>query len=228
MNCMRIMGASVVLLLGAFVLSPAEAYHVKHQQHYRHHSQDRFARTADDRPDGNPFTAVRLARHGARYAGYRRAGDCTLTNNGRRICRGPVADVPVLDADGNRTFAMADESRVYRNHRLALTDEGSIIGTRPSGCPHAYCGCGLRKFLGLSDARLNLASNWARYFPHESGPRAGLAAVRNHHVMYIESSAGNGQWIVRDYNSGGGMSRVHVRDVRGYVFVNPHAVMASR
>src|SRR6185312_8947660 len=104
----------------------------------------------------------------------------------------------------------------------------AIIGSRPGGCPHAYCGCGLRKFLGLADARLNLASNWARYFPHESGPRAGLAAVRNHHVMYIESSAGNGQWIVRDYNSGGGMSRVHVRDVRGYVFVNPHAVMASR
>ena len=41
--------------------------------------------------------------------------------------------------------------------------------------------------------------------------------------MLIESSAGNGQWLVRDYNSGGGMSRLHIRDVRGYVFVNPHA-----
>jgi hypothetical protein len=236
MNCMRIMGAPVALLLGAFVLSPAEAYHVKHHHHYRHHGHDRSARTADDRSGGNPFTAVRRARQNtrqaarqdARYAGYRQVGNCTLTNDGRRICRGPVADAPVLDADGNRTFAMANESRVYRNRRLALTDEGSIIGSRPSGCPHAYCGCGLRKFLGLSDVRLNLASNWARYFPHESGPRAGLAAVRNHHVMYIESSAGNGQWIVRDYNSGGGMSRVHTRDVRGYVFVNPHAVTASR
>jgi len=230
---MRIMGAPVVLLLGAFVFTPAEAYHVRHHHHYHHYGHDRSARMTDDRPAGNPFTVVRRARqearHDARYAGYRGAGDCTLTNNGRRVCRGPVTDAPVVDADGNRTFAMADESRIYRHHRLALTDdEGSIIGSRPSGCPHAYCGCGLRKYLGLADARLNLASNWARYFPHESGPRVGLAAVRNHHVMYIESSAGNGQWVVRDYNSGGGMSRVHVRDVRGYVFVNPHAVTASR
>jgi len=28
--------------------------------------------------------------------------------------------------------------------------------------------------------------------------------------------------MIRDYNSGGGLSRVHVRDLRGYVFVNPH------
>ncbi len=232
MNCMRIMGAPVALLLGAVVLTPAEAYHSRHHHHYRHHDRDLSARATDERPVGNPFTAVRRARHNARhdarYVGYRQIGECTLTNNGHRVCRGPVANAPVVDADGNRTFAMADESRVYRHHRLALTDEGSIIGSRPSGCPHAYCGCGLRKYLGLSDVRLNLASNWARYFPHESGPRAGLAAVRNHHVMYIESSAGNGQWIVRDYNSGGGMSRVHTRDVRGYVFVNPHAVTASR
>ena len=55
-----------------------------------------------------------------------------------------------------------------------------------------------------------------------------LAAVRNHHVMYIETSAGDGLWLIRDYNSGGGLSRIHVRDVRGYVFVNPHARMASR
>ena len=44
--------------------------------------------------------------------------------------------------------------------------------------------------------------------------------------MYIESAAGNGQWLIRDYNSGGGLSRMHVRDVRGYIFVNPHGAMA--
>jgi hypothetical protein len=80
----------------------------------------------------------------------------------------------------------------------------------------------LRKYLGLSDVRLNLASNWARFFPHEARPRPGLAAVRAHHVMYIEASADNGEWLIRDYNSGGGLSRLHVRDLRGYVFVNPH------
>ena len=113
-----------------------------------------------------------------------------------------------MDANGNR---------VER-----VVDQGTVIGGRPAGCPHAYCGCGLRKYLGLSDKRLNLAWNWARLFPRVSGPRAGVAAVRAHHVMYIEGRAGNGDWLVRDYNSGGGLSRVHVRDVRGYVFVDPH------
>jgi hypothetical protein len=111
---------------------------------------------------------------------------------------------------------------VYR-----VVDEGTIIGGRPADCPHAYCGCGLRKHLGLADVRLNLASNWARLFPHESAPRAGLAAVRNHHVMYIEGSAGNGLWTVRDYNSGRGLSRIHTMSVHGYAFVNPHVGAAE-
>jgi hypothetical protein len=148
-------------------------------------------------------------RHFARY----RSDDCVFTNNGQRICN-MITQAPMLDSVGSRTFAMAET--------------GSVIGSRPSGCPHAYCGCGLRKYLGLSDVRLNLASNWARLLPRVSGPTAGVAAVRSHHVMYIESAAGNGQWLVRDYNSGGGLSRVHVRDVRGYVFVNPRAQLASR
>jgi hypothetical protein len=127
--------------------------------------------------------------------------------------RAAVPAVPVVDAAGNRAYAMAEAAQ--------------IIGSRPGDCPHAYCGCGLRKYLGLEDKRLNLASNWARLFPRESAPRAGLAAVRSGHVMYIEGSAGGGQWLVRDYNSGGGLSRVHVRDVRGYVFVNPHSTVAG-
>jgi hypothetical protein len=111
----------------------------------------------------------------------------------------------------------------------ARASEGEIhiIGGRPSGCPHAYCGCGLRKYLGLDDVRLNLAWNWATLFPREYTPRPGLAAVRSHHVMYIEAEAGNGLFLIRDYNSGGGLSRLHVRDVRGYVFVNPHGARAE-
>ena len=151
--------------------------------------------------------------HHQRHHHYRisqRATNCTLTNDGRQVC-GPTVQAVLaqaIDANGNRVARVADE--------------GTIIGGRPDGCPHAYCGCGLRKYLGLADRRLNLASNWARLFPHEAAPRAGLAAVRSGHVMYIESAAGNGQWMIRDYNSGGGLSRVHVRDLRGYVFVNPH------
>jgi len=146
--------------------------------------------------------------------GDRQSGQCSLTNDGRQVCGGAIANrAAVVDAASNRTVRVADQ--------------GTIIGTRPEGCPHTYCGCGLRKYLGLSDVRLNLAANWARLFPHESAPRAGLAAVRSGHVMYIEAAAGDGQWLIRDYNSGGGLSRMHVRDVRGYAFVNPHAQLAA-
>ncbi|MGA9454330.1 MAG: hypothetical protein WBV43_02490 [Pseudolabrys sp.] len=219
MNRLTIMGASIVLLLAAFVLTPAEAYHKRHQQHAQSYRQapDHFVLNQPER--AARYQRVHSAR---RVASHRAAENCTMTNEGRRACMGAasqtaMAAVPAVhavDADGNRAYAMADAAQ--------------IIGSRPSDCPHSYCGCGLRKYLGLEDKRLNLASNWARLFPRESGPRAGLAAVRSGHVMYIEGSAGNGQWLVHDYNSGGGLSRVHVRDVRGYVFVNPHGAVASR
>ena len=39
MNRPTIMGASIVLLLAAFVLTPAEAYHKRHQQHAQSYRQ---------------------------------------------------------------------------------------------------------------------------------------------------------------------------------------------
>ncbi|HET8974452.1 MAG TPA: hypothetical protein VFN63_14320 [Pseudolabrys sp.] len=220
MNRLTIMGASIVLLLAALMLTPAEAYPKRHQRHQQTYSYSQ----APDQVVLNQ--SGRRARYQHTYSARRSAGhraeNCTMTNEGRGVCMGAASQAaaaavpaePVVDATGNRAYANADAAQ--------------IIGTRPAGCPYSYCGCGLRKYLGLEDKRLNLASNWARLFPRESGPRAGLAAVRSGHVMYIEGSAGNGQWLVRDYNSGGGLSRVHVRDVRGYVFVNPHGGVASR
>lgn len=147
------------------------------------------------------------------------AESCVLTNNGRQVCGGLSA----------QAYAPVSERTASRRARTrVVADNGTIIGGRPDGCPARYCGCGLRKYLGLADKRLNLASNWARLFPRVAGPAAGVAAVRSGHVMYIEGSAGNGQWLVRDYNSGGGLSRIHVRDVRGYIYVNPRAMLASR
>jgi hypothetical protein len=161
-----------------------------------------------------PADARRSHHH--KYLSNRGADACSFTNDGRSICNTgyQVVQTPTFDATGNRSFAMAET--------------GTIIGSRPSGCPHSYCGCGLRKYLGLSDVRLNLASNWGRLMPREAGPRPGLAAVRSGHVMYIEAAAGNGQWLIRDYNSGGGLSRMHVRDVRGYIFVNPRGGIAGK
>jgi len=170
----------------------------------------------------NPASARHHHRHHNSHHSHRYlaiAGGCKFTNDGRQQCgRSVRAARSMRPRRSARRYTIdANGSRVAR-----VAQEGSIIGSRPSGCPHAYCGCGLRKYLGLADKRLNLASNWARLFPHVAGPRAGVAAVRSHHVMYIEGSAGNGQWLVRDYNSGGGLSRVHIRDVRGYTFVQPH------
>jgi hypothetical protein len=222
MNRFSIMGASIVLLLAAFVLNPAQAYHKRHHRYQQQPSysygltSDHFVLNQSERRTRHQ--RVQTARRATRGGGE----NCIFTNEGRRVCTGAAlqaamataTDVRVVDAVGNRAYA--------------AVDSGRIIGSRPNGCPHAYCGCGLRKYLGLEDKRLNLASNWARLFPRASGPRAGLAAVRRGHVMYIESAAGDGHWLVRDYNSGGGLSRLHVRDVRGYVFVDPHSAMASR
>jgi len=210
MNRLAIMGATITLLLAAFVLTPAEAYHKRHHQRQHHATSYRQA------PDHFVLDQFdHRARHQHAYSARRVAGhraeDCTMTNEGRRVC---------MNAGSQAAMATVPD--------VPVVDAAQIIGTRPSGCPHSYCGCGLRKYLGLEDTRLNLASNWARLFPRESGSRAGLGAVRSGHVMYIEGSAGNGQWLVRDYNSGGGLSRVHVRDVRGNVFVNPHGAVASR
>jgi hypothetical protein len=157
------------------------------------------------------FTDLSVAQH---RRGVASNDGCVLTNNGRKICGGvaQASTAPLIDASGNR---------------VARADQATIIGGRPAGCPDRYCGCGLRKYLGINDERLNLARNWARLFPRVGGPGPGVAAVRSGHVMYIERSVGNGQWLVRDYNSGGGLSRLHVRSVRGYTFVNPHTRLVA-
>lgn len=127
-----------------------------------------------------------------------------------------------------RTTCGQPEKRL-QSHRTANAayEEGQIIGGRPAGCPRAYCGCGLARYLGLKDARLNLAWNWARLFPRaHAGP--GMAAVWRHHVAYIESMSGDGTAMLRDYNSGGGLSRLHERSIRGAVIVDPRSRVAMR
>ncbi len=114
-------------------------------------------------------------------------------------------------------------ARAARGRRIRVASgSGTVLSGRPSGCPHRYCGCGLSlKVFGHIRPELNLAWNWSKYFRHESGPRVGLVAVRPGHVMQIVGG-GPGAWVVFDPNSGGGLTRTHVRDVHGYVFVNPN------
>ena len=118
--------------------------------------------------------------------------------------------------------------RAYRlqNFRQAwamATPESAerVVGNRPAGCPHAFCGCeaSLYKF-GRIIPELNLASNWYR-FPR-TAPAPGMAAVRRGHVMILESQVSGNVWNVHDGNSGGHVTRDHARSLAGYTIVNPN------
>src|SRR3954467_6536058 len=127
-------------------------------------------------------------------------------------------------------FASARPQTAYRMRRAAsratrrtrgASGSVAVLGGRPAGCPHSYCGCGVSlKVFGRIRPELNLAWNWAKHFQREASPRTGLGAVRRGHVMQI-GGGGTGAWVVYDPNSGRGLTRQHVRDLRGYVFVDP-------
>ena len=109
-----------------------------------------------------------------------------------------------------------------------VTDaNGSVIGRRPAGCPHAFCGCEASLYLfGQIRPELNLAANWLRKFPR-TAPASGMVAVRTHHVMVLMSPVDGNDWLVHDGNSGGGLTREHVRSLKGYVVVNPRGGMVA-
>ena len=127
----------------------------------------------------------------------------------------------------------ADAKHRHAYHRHARISQGidangNVAGGRPEGCPHAFCGCEASRYLfGVIRAELNLASNWIRKFPHTS-PAPGMAAVRNHHVMVLMSHVGGNDWLVHDGNSGGGLTRNHVRSISGYMIVDPQGLRSAR
>jgi hypothetical protein len=100
--------------------------------------------------------------------------------------------------------------------------QAQILGGRPAGCPRRFCGCVASiKLFGRIRADLNLASNWLRKFPRTS-PAPMMAAARPGHVMVLLEHAGGDRWKVHDGNSGGGLTRIHIRSIRGFAVVNPH------
>lgn len=117
---------------------------------------------------------------------------CVPDNDGHQVCQGSI-------------------SRTVGQRRVTAAYDGStVIGGRPAGCPRQYCGCGAARFLGLSDPRLNLAWNWTKYY---HGPTP--VAVWRHHIAIIERMTGPNTAILRDYNSGRGLSRIHERSIAG-------------
>ena len=101
--------------------------------------------------------------------------------------------------------------------------EGRVVGGRKSGCPYAFCGCEASLYLfGRIIPDLNLAWNWTRKFQRTS-PAPGMVAARSGHVMVLMSHVSGSNWMVHDGNSGGHLTREHVRSISGYIIVNPHA-----
>lgn len=132
----------------------------------------------------------------------------------------------VQEPNANEAFTARAEQRRGRAQTEAQVDANGnavIIGGRPSGCPHQFCGCEASLYVfGEIRKELNLASNWIRKFPRTQ-PASGMVAARSGHVMVLMSQVEGNQWLVHDGNSGGGKTRRHVRSIAGYVIVDPRA-----
>lgn len=114
-------------------------------------------------------------------------------------------------------FGIPSPSIGYTVQKVAT----QVIGGRPSGCPHAFCGCGASLHIfGKIIPSLNLAANWLR-FPR-AAPAPGMVAARYGHVFVLEQHIGGNVWLAHDSNSGRGLTRLHARSIAGYTVVNPH------
>lgn len=172
---------------------------------------DNPAMPANARPQARvqtPRESARVRRNTARVV-------CNAQGCSDNVTAGVApAAAQVADANGNTPVADANGN-------------GTIVGSRPSGCPHQFCGCAASLYLfGEIRPELNLAANWKRKFPRTE-PASGMVAARNGHVMVLMSPANGDEWLVHDGNSGGGRTREHVRSIRGYTIVNPRATVTA-
>jgi hypothetical protein len=120
----------------------------------------------------------------------------------------------------HRYFSLRSPTLIAR-----AMDDGRVVGGRPAGCPHAFCGCEASLFkFGRIIPELNLASNWRR-FPRTS-PAPGMAAVRSGHVMILQHQVDGNIWSAHDGNSGGHMTREHLVSIAGYLIVDPTSASA--
>ncbi|UFW43399.1 hypothetical protein BcanWSM471_10065 [Bradyrhizobium sp. WSM471] len=128
---------------------------------------------------------------------------------------------PNLFSDSRRSQALR-VARAQMSYAEVTVDRGQVVGSRPAGCPRAFCGCGASiKVFGRIVPDLNLASNWLR-FPRVT-PAPGMVAARHGHVFVLEQHVSGDVWMAYDANSGGGATRIHARSLRGYTVVNPRA-----
>lgn len=109
----------------------------------------------------------------------------------------------------------------HRNHHGRVATAGEVVGSRPAGCPHAFCGCEASLFLFHKIVpTLNLAANWIHKF-RRAEPAPYRAAARPGHVFVLLRQVAGDMWLVHDGNSGRHLTREHVRSIRGYIIVDP-------
>jgi hypothetical protein len=145
--------------------------------------------------------------------------ECNVTMpcdfSGSQTRRGRIASYP-------REQHAIEQRTTLRGNAMAEANGGraQVVGGRPSGCPHSFCGCGASiRVFGRIVPGLNLASNWLR-FPRTS-PAPGMVAARRGHVFVLEQHVEGDTWMAYDANSGGHSTRIHARSLRGYAVVNP-------
>ena len=132
-------------------------------------------------------------------------------------------NMPYYNSDGSTSSKVSGQTDTTpQRYVKSASYDATVIGGRPAGCPHRFCGCEASLYLwGKIDPFLNLASNWIRRFERtEPAPR--MAAARNGHVMVLISHVEGSKWLVHDGNSGGGKIREHVRSIDSFTIVNPN------
>ena len=106
--------------------------------------------------------------------------------------------------------------------REALYEDGQIVPNLP-GCPsRAFCGCSTSiKVYGRPIPALYSAAAWS-HFPRASCGRGRVAVWGARHVAYIMACHDDGTADLFDPNSGGGLTRIHRRDLPSLI-VDPPA-----
>ena len=131
------------------------------------------------------------------------------------------------DRQGSALAQVAAAPAVAKYRTDANGNDTTVLGGRPAGCPHAFCGCEASRYVfGEMRPELYLATNWIRKFPRAMAA-PGMAAVRSGHVMVLISHMGGNDWLVHDGNSGGGLTRRHVRSISGHVIVDPQGARTA-
>jgi hypothetical protein len=202
----RILIAAIAVVSFPFLTAPASASKYHHHRQIHHHY-----RHIDRLPTSQAYSA---------------AQSCVSDNNGHQLCQGvsertetPLAKPP------HKSIRTATNKEHKGNGSIAEFGT-AIIGGRPPGCPHAYCGCEASRYLfGRIIPELNRAAAWFK-FPHAS-PAPNMVAVRNHHVFVILSVNSDGSVLAHDGNSGHGLIREHIVSLRGYSVRDPHGARVA-